>query len=61
MEVVVLALVQDTLPNNPCSSAPAGATSFNFTLTITVTTATAGTYNATLTNPAGTQMCQKCL
>ena len=30
-------------------------TSFNFTLTITATTATTGTYNATLTNPAGTK------
>ena len=29
--------------NDPCSSAPAGTTTFNFTLTITVTTVTAGT------------------
>ena len=41
--------------NDPCSSAPAGTTTFNFTLTITVTTVTAGTYNATLTNAAGTR------
>ena len=39
--------------NNPCSS-PAGTTSFNFTLTIAATAVTTGTYNATLTNPAGT-------
>ena len=40
---------------NPCSSAPAGTTSFNFTLTITTNSATAGTYNATFTNAAGTK------
>ena len=40
---------------NPCSSAPAGTTTFNFTLTITANTATAGIYNATLTNAAGTR------
>ena len=39
---------------NPCSSAPAGTTTFNFTLTITANTAAAGIYNATLTNAAGT-------
>ena len=38
---------------NPCSSAPAGTTTFNFTLTITANTETAGTYNAILINPAG--------
>ena len=38
---------------NPCSSSPAGTTSFNFTLTITATAVTTGTYSATLTNPAG--------
>ena len=40
--------------SNPCSTSPAGTTSFNFTLTITATAVTAGTYNATLTNAAGT-------
>ena len=40
---------------NPCSSVPVGTATFNFTLTITVTTVTAGTYNATLTNAAGTR------
>ena len=40
--------------NNPCSS-PTGTTSFNFTLTITATSARAGTYAATLTNPAGSR------
>ena len=39
---------------NPCSNVPAGTTSFNFTLTIAATVTTTGTYNATLTNPAGT-------
>ena len=41
--------------DNPCSTSPAGATSFNFTLTITATSATAGTYNAVLTNAVGTR------
>ena len=40
------------LIGNPCSSAP--ATSYYFSLTITTTVGTAGTYNATLSNPAGT-------
>ena len=40
---------------NPCSSAPAGTITFNFTLTITANSATTGTYNATLTNAAGTR------
>ena len=42
---------------NPCGSLGSytGNTSFNFTLTITVTSATAGTYNAILTNAAGTR------
>ena len=40
--------------NNPCSSAPAGTTSFNFTLTITAKSETIGTYTATLTNLNGT-------
>ena len=40
---------------NPCTNSPAGITSFNFTLIITVNSATAGTYNATLTNAAGTR------
>ena len=40
--------------NNPCSS-PAGTTSFNFTLTITATSSRTQTYNAILTDPAGTQ------
>ena len=39
---------------NPCSNSPPGNGSFNFILTITATAATTGTYNATLTNPAGT-------
>ena len=39
---------------NPCSSSPAGTTSYNFTLTITANSATAGTYTATFTNAAGT-------
>ena len=46
---VILALVQVTL-----LITPAGTTSFNFTLTITATSARTGTYNATLTNQAGT-------
>ena len=41
------------LIGDPCSSAPAGTTTFNFTLTITTNTATVGTYNAILINPAG--------
>ena len=43
------------LIGDPCSSAPAGTTTFNFTLTITANSATAGTYNATLSNAAGTR------
>ena len=39
--------------SNPCSNSPSGTTSFNFTLTITAITVTVGTYNATVTNPAG--------
>ena len=41
--------------NTPCAS-PAGTTSFNFTLTIAATSARTGTYAATLTNPAGSQI-----
>ena len=42
---------------NPCGSPGSytGTTSFNFTLTITATTVTTGTYNAVLTNTAGTR------
>ena len=40
---------------DPCSSAPAGTTTFNFTLTITANSATTGIYDATLTNAAGTR------
>ena len=42
------------LIGNPCPTAPAGTTSYYFSLTITTTVGTAGTYNATLSNPAGT-------
>ena len=41
--------------SNPCNSAAPGTASYNFTLAITANSATAGTYNATLTNAAGTQ------
>ena len=43
---------------NPCGSLGSytRTTSFNFTLTITANSATAGTYNATLTNAAGTRV-----
>ena len=42
---------------NPCRShgSYTGTSTFNFTLTITANSATAGTYNATLTNAAGTK------
>ena len=41
------------LIGDPCSSAPAGTTTFNFTLTITTNTATVGTYSAVLINSPG--------
>ena len=41
--------------NNPCSTSPAGTTSFNFTLTIAATSPRTGTYAARIMNRAGSQ------
>ena len=44
---------------NPCSTAPAGTTSFDFTLQINANSATTGTYTATFTNQAGSANMQE--